>query len=78
MKKKNIVGIIIIVLFVIGIAAALMQYKREQTALEQPEVGEEPETVVLSAYQPFGSPLSIGLTRRVFPLTAFLLMFSFR
>ena len=32
-----------------------MQYKREQTALEQPEVGEEPETVVLSAYEnPFG------------------------
>ena len=31
MKKKNIVGIIIIALFVIGIAAALMQYKREQT-----------------------------------------------
>ena len=30
MKKKNIVGIIIIALFVIGIAAALMQYKREQ------------------------------------------------
>ena len=49
MKKKNIVRIIIIALFVIGIAAALMQYKREQTALEQPEVGEEPETVVLSA-----------------------------
>ncbi len=34
MKKKNIVRIIIIALFVIGIAAALMQYKREQTALE--------------------------------------------
>ena len=55
MKKKNIVGIIIIALFVIGIAAALMQYKREQKALEQPEVGEEPETVVLSADEnPFG------------------------
>ena len=55
MKKKNIVRIIIIALFVIGIAAALMQYKREQTALEQPEVGEEPETVVLSADEnPFG------------------------
>ena len=55
MKKKNIVGIIIIALFVIGIAAALMQYKREQPALEQPEVGEEPETVVLSADEnPFG------------------------
>ena len=55
MKKKKIVGIIIIALFVIGIAAALMQYKREQKALEQPEVGEEPETVVLSADEnPFG------------------------
>ena len=55
MKKKNIVRIIIIALFVIGIAVALLQYKREQTALEQPEVGEEPETVVLSADEnPFG------------------------
>ena len=55
MKKKKIVGIIIIALFVIGIAAALMQYKREQKALEQPEVGEEPETVILSADEnPFG------------------------
>ena len=55
MKKKKILIIIIIALFVIGIAAALMQYKREQTALEQPEVGEEPETVVLSADEnPFG------------------------
>ena len=55
MKKKNIVRIIIIALFVIGIAVALLQYKREQTALEQPDVGEEPETVVLSADEnPFG------------------------
>ena len=55
MKKRNVAGVIIIALFVIGIAAALMQYKREQTALEQPEVGEEPETVVLSADEnPFG------------------------
>ncbi len=30
MKKKNIVGIIIIALFVIGIAAALMQYKKNR------------------------------------------------
>ena len=55
MKKRNVAGLIVIALFVIGIAAALMQYKREQTALEQPEVGEEPETVVLSADEnPFG------------------------
>ena len=55
MKKSNVAGLIVIALFVIGIAAALMQYKREQTALEQPEVGEEPETVVLSADEnPFG------------------------
>ena len=55
MKKSNVAGLIVIALFVIGIAVALMQYKREQTALEQPEVGEEPETVVLSADEnPFG------------------------
>lgn len=55
MKKRNVAGLIVIALFVIGIAAALMQYKREQKALEQPEVGEEPETVVLSADEnPFG------------------------
>ena len=55
MKKRNVAGLIVIALFVIGIAVALMQYKREQTALEQPEVGEEPETVVLSADEnPFG------------------------
>ena len=44
MKKRNVAGLIVIALFVIGIAAALMQYKREQTALEQPEAGKEPET----------------------------------
>ena len=55
MKKSNVAGLIVIALFVIGIAVALMQYKREQTALEQPKVGEEPETVVLSADEnPFG------------------------
>ncbi|RGG49265.1 hypothetical protein [Roseburia sp. AF20-18LB] len=55
MKKKNIVGIIIIALFVIGIAAAMMQYTKEQMVAEKPEVGEEPETVVLSADEnPFG------------------------
>ena len=31
MKKRNVAGLIVIVLFVIGIAVALMQYKREQT-----------------------------------------------
>ena len=29
MKKRNVAGLIVIVLFVIGIAVALMQYKRE-------------------------------------------------
>ena len=48
MKKRNVAGLIVIALFVIGIAVALMQYKREQTALEQPEAGKEPETIVLS------------------------------
>mgnify|MGYP000074241265 CR=1 FL=1 len=55
MKKKNIVGTIVIVLFAIGIAAAMMQYTKEQMVAEKPEVGEEPETVVLSADEnPFG------------------------
>ncbi len=40
MKKRNVAGLIVIALFVIGIAVALMQYKREQTALEQPEAWE--------------------------------------
>ena len=31
MKKSNVAGLIVIALFVIGIAVALMQYKREQT-----------------------------------------------
>ena len=34
MKKRNVAGLIVIVLFVIGIAAALTQYKREQTYSE--------------------------------------------
>ena len=55
MKKSNVAGLIVIALFVIGIAVALMQYKREQTALEQPEAGKEPETIVLSMDEnPFG------------------------
>jgi hypothetical protein len=55
MKKKNIVGIIVIVLFVTGIAAALMQYKKEQMVAEKPEIGEEADTIILSADEnPFG------------------------
>ena len=49
MKKKNIVGIIIIALFVIGIAAALMQYKREQTYSDEQKNILASEKVVLSA-----------------------------
>ena len=55
MKKKNIVGIIVIVLFVTGIAAAVMQYKKEQMVAEKPEIGEEADTIILSADEnPFG------------------------
>ena len=55
MKKKNVVGIIIIALFAIGIVAALIVYKKVQTVPEKSQVGEEPETVVLSADEnPFG------------------------
>ena len=49
MKKKKIVGIIIIALFVIGIAAALMQYKREQTYSDEQKNALASEKVVLSA-----------------------------
>ena len=49
MKKKNVVGIIIIALFAIGIVAALIVYKKVQTVPEKSQVGDEPETVVLSA-----------------------------
>ena len=55
MKKKNVVGIIIIALFAIGIVAALIVYKKMQMVPEKSQVGEEPETVVLSADEnPFG------------------------
>lgn len=55
MKKKKIVGIIIIALFAIGIVAALIVYKKMQMVPEKSQVGEEPETVVLSADEnPFG------------------------
>ena len=55
MKKKNVVGIIIIALFTIGIVAALIVYKKMQMVPEKSQVGEEPETVVLSADEnPFG------------------------
>ncbi len=39
MKKRNVAGLIVIALFVIGIAVALMQYKREQTALNSQRPG---------------------------------------
>ena len=55
MKKKNVVGIIIIALFTIGIVAGLIVYKKMQMVPEKSQVGEEPETVVLSADEnPFG------------------------
>ncbi|MCC2243188.1 hypothetical protein LKD47_12975 [Roseburia sp. CLA-AA-H204] len=40
MKKKNVVGIIIIALFAIGIVAALIVYKKVQTVPEKSQVGE--------------------------------------
>ena len=55
MKKKSITGIIVVALFIIGIIAALIVYKKVQTVPEKSQVGEEPETVVLSADEnPFG------------------------
>ena len=55
MKKKNVVGIIIIALFAIGIVAALIVYKKVQTMPEKSQIEEEPETVILSADEnPFG------------------------
>ena len=55
MKKKSITGIIVVALFIIGIIAALIVYKKMQMVPEKSQVGEEPETVVLSADEnPFG------------------------
>ena len=55
MKKKSITGIIVVALFIIGIIAALIVYKKVQTMPEKSQIGEEPETVILSADEnPFG------------------------
>ena len=55
MKKKSITGIIVVALFIIGIIAALIVYKKVQTMPEKSQIEEEPETVVLSADEnPFG------------------------
>ena len=55
MKKKSITGIIVVALFIIGIIAAMIVYKKMQMVPEKSQVGEEPETVVLSADEnPFG------------------------
>ena len=49
MKKRNVAGLIVIALFVIGIAVALMQYKREQTYSDEQKNVLASEKVVLSA-----------------------------
>ena len=55
MKKKNIMGIIVIAILVIGIVAALVIYKKEQAIPEKTETGEEEDTIILSADEnPFG------------------------
>ena len=55
MKKKSITGIIVVALFIIGIIAVLIVYKKVQTMPEKSQIGEEPETVILSADEnPFG------------------------
>ena len=55
MKKKNIIGIIVIAILVIGIVAALVMYKKEQAIPEKTETGEEEDTIILSADEnPFG------------------------
>ena len=55
MKKKSITGIIVVALFIIGIIAALIVYKKVQTMPEKSQIEEEPETVILSADEnPFG------------------------
>ena len=55
MKKKNIAGIIVIAILVIGIVAALVIHKRVQTVPEKTETGEEEDTIILSADEnPFG------------------------
>ena len=55
MKKKNIIGIIVIAILVIGIVAALVIYKKEQAIPEKTETGEEEDTIILSTDEnPFG------------------------
>lgn len=55
MKRKNIIGMLVIAVFVISIVAALMQYKKEQMVAEKPETGEEADTIILGADEnPFG------------------------
>ena len=49
MKKKNIAGIIVIAILLIGIVAALVIYKKEQVIPEKTETGEEEDTIILSA-----------------------------
>lgn len=49
MKKRNVAGLIVIVLFVIGIAVALMQYTKEQTYSDEQKNALASEKVVLSA-----------------------------
>ena len=41
MKKKNIAGIIVIAILLIGIVAALVIYKKEQVIPEKTETGEQ-------------------------------------
>ena len=50
MKKKNITGIIGIAIFVIGIVAALVIYKKVQTISEKTETGEEADTIIPVSY----------------------------
>lgn len=55
MKRKNIIGMLVIAVFVISIVAVLMQYKKEQMVAEKPETGEEADTIILGADEnPFG------------------------
>ena len=50
MKKRNVAGLIVIALFVIGIAVALMQYKREQTYSDEQKNVLASEKVVSVSY----------------------------
>ena len=50
MKKKNIAGIIVIAILLIGIVAALVIYKKEQVIPEKTETGEEEDTIISVSY----------------------------